>query len=83
MVDQKYFVLASLLYDFKMGKNAAESHRDLCSAFGEQVMTERSCQLWFARFREGIESLEEEPHGHRSAAIDNNELEQLIEADSM
>ena len=83
MVDQKYVLRTCLLYDFKMGKNAADSHRDLCSAFGEQVITERSCQLWFAQFRDGNESLEDESHGHRATAIDNNELEQLIEADPM
>lgn len=38
MSDQKFRVRVCLLYDFKQGKTAAESHRTLCNSFGESVI---------------------------------------------
>ena len=77
MTDQKFVLRACLLYDFKMKKSALESHRNLCEAFGENVLSERSCQEWFRRFRGGDEGLEDEPHGHRPVVLDKAESSRI------
>lgn len=81
MVEQKYVLRASLLYDYKQGKSAADSHRTLCLAFGANVLSESQCRRWFQRFRDGNENLEDEEHDRRPPTVDDNELKQAIEDD--
>ena len=40
-----------LLFYFRKGKNAAQAHRKLHSVYGDERLSERQCQNWFARFR--------------------------------
>ncbi|KIH53045.1 hypothetical protein ANCDUO_16838 [Ancylostoma duodenale] len=56
MADLKSGIRYCLLYDFKRGKTAAESRRDLCVAFGQDVISERQCQRWFHKFRKGMKA---------------------------
>ncbi|EZA52455.1 Histone-lysine N-methyltransferase SETMAR [Ooceraea biroi] len=62
-----------LLYEFKRGTNASQTHRNLCEVFGQDVITVRSCQFWFEKFRNGDFNLEDEPRsgafGHRQSAL--------------
>ena len=81
MTDQKLVLRACLLYDFKMKKSASKSHRNLCEAFGENILSERTCQEWFRRFRERDDSLEAEPHGYPPVVLDNAELLEIVELD--
>ena len=81
MTDQKFVLRACLLYDFKMKKSSLESHRNFCEAFGANVLSERTCQEWFRRFREGDESLKDKLHGFRPIVLDNAALLEIIEED--
>ena len=38
---------------FRNRKNAAQAHRKLCGVYGDDCISERQCQNWFARFRYG------------------------------
>ena len=60
MIAQKYILRACLLYVYKQGKTASDSHQTLCEAFGEDILSESQCRRWFQRFRRGDESLEDE-----------------------
>lgn len=77
----KSLVRGLLLYDFKSGVKAAESSRRICAAFGDGVMSERTAQDWFKRFREGDTSLEDRPRSGRPAEVDDERLRQIVEAD--
>ena len=68
MPNQKFVLLSFLLDDFKMKKSSLESHQNLCEA---KVLSERICQEWFRRFREGTESLHDKPHRYRPVLLDN------------
>lgn len=70
-----------LLYDFKFGVTAAESCRRICSAFGADVVSERTAQEWFKRFRTGDTSVQDRPRSGRPSEVCDERLLQLVEAD--
>lgn len=80
-MDEKYKIRACLLYDFKLGKTAVDSHLSLCKAFGKSILSERQCQRWFERFESGDESLKDEEHDRRPVSIDDEVLANMIEDD--
>ena len=77
----KMLIRHSLLFCFKLGEKAAEAHRKLCQAFGEDVMSERSCREWFARFKSGDMDVEDKPHTGRPTVFDEEQLKAIIETD--
>ena len=68
-------------YEFKLGRNAAETARNINEVWGQGSVNECTVQRWFQKFRSGNTSLEDEPHGSRPPAIDNDQLKVLVEAD--
>ena len=66
-------------YEFKLGRNAAQTARNINIVWGEGSVNIRTVQRWFVQFRSGNSSLEDEPHGSRPYAIDNNQLKVLGE----
>ena len=42
-----------LIYFFNLKKSAAEAHRLLVEAYGNAVLSERSCREWFQKFKNG------------------------------
>jgi len=42
-------IRACMLYEFKLGSNAAVAGRKICQAFGEGVVTTRTVQPWFTK----------------------------------
>ena len=59
-----------LLYEFKLGHKATEAHGNLCAVFGEDIPSERQCQNWFKKFRDGDFSIEDEPRPGRPIELD-------------
>ena len=68
------------LFQFKLGRKAAETAHDISDAFGTGTADERVAQRWFKKFRNRDESLEDEGRG-RPTAVDNEHLKVIIEAD--
>ena len=81
MDDQKYRMRICMLYDFKQGKTAAESHRILSEVFENDVPSLRQCYRWFQRFHDGDETLEDEERGHNSQIVNNDQLRLVVESD--
>lgn len=75
-------IRACLLYEFKLGSNASEACRRICSAFGNDVVKRRTAQKWFARFGKGDESLEDAPRSGRPSDINDKDLQEVIEKNS-
>jgi len=42
-----------MLFYFNKGKNAAQTSKKICVVYGKDVVKERVCQKWFAKFRSG------------------------------
>lgn len=76
----RYEIHFIMLYEFKLGRFAAEASRNINHVWGEGTTTERSTQRWFAKFRSGDTSLEEEDGRGRPAGVDQDQLKQLVEA---
>ncbi|XP_018400177.1 PREDICTED: histone-lysine N-methyltransferase SETMAR-like, partial [Cyphomyrmex costatus] len=65
------------------GKRAAEAHRKICgvSVYGDDALTERAAQKWFAKFRSGDTSLEDGPRSSRPTEVNSNDIKALVEQD--
>lgn len=68
------------LFQFKLGRKAAETARDINDAFGAGTTNERMAQWWFKKFRCGDESLEDDERSGRPSDVDNDQLRALVEA---
>lgn len=42
-----------LLYEFKLGSNAVQATRNICSLFGEKTVSVQTARKWFKQFRSG------------------------------
>lgn len=69
------------LYEFKLNQSAAETARKINQAFGNDSVNERTVQRWFAKFRSGDFSLENEPRSGRPTVIQDADLRTLVETD--
>ena len=59
MLDKKQ-ILASFLFEFKMGYKAAETTCNISNIFGPGTANKHIVQWWFKKFYKGDESLEDE-----------------------
>lgn len=80
-METKVFIRACALYEFDQGRSAAQAARNLQSTYGEDAMSERSCQVWFSRFKEGDRSLQDLSREGRPKMIDHSELKAAVNAD--
>ncbi|XP_076271257.1 histone-lysine N-methyltransferase SETMAR-like [Rhynchophorus ferrugineus] len=69
------------LFEYKLGRKAAEAARNINEAFGQGTASERTVQWWFKKFRNGDESLETEKRSGRPSEVDSERLKALVEAD--
>jgi inorganic pyrophosphatase len=53
---------------FKLNKTAAETHRMLKEAFGEQILSQARTFEWFKHLEEGQESVDDRKHSGRPSA---------------
>ena len=69
-----------LLHEFKLGRKAGEAHENIVKAWGPDVVSIRTTQLWFQKFRSGNMSLEDEPGRGRIRELDDNVLKSVVES---
>jgi len=50
-----------MLFNYKKGKNAAKTCRKFYEIYGENAVSERRIQEWFARFRSGNLDVKDAP----------------------
>ena len=69
------------LYEFKLNQSAAKAARKINQAFGKDNVNERTVRRWFAKFRSGDFSLEDEPRIGQPTVIQDEDLRTLVETD--
>ena len=60
-------------YEVKLNQIAAETDRNINQAFGNDSLNERTDRRWFAKFRSGDFSLEDEPRSGRPTLIQDED----------
>ncbi|XP_018049505.1 PREDICTED: histone-lysine N-methyltransferase SETMAR-like [Atta colombica] len=73
-------ILHILFYYFKKGKKATEAREKLRRVYGRNVVKERQCQNWFARFRDGDFSVKDAHRSGMPSKIDDDEMKALVQA---
>ncbi|OPJ73583.1 hypothetical protein AV530_005908 [Patagioenas fasciata monilis] len=82
MLDTKK-IRAIFLFEFKMGRKAAETAHNINNAFGPGTAKECTVQWWFKKHCKGDKSLEDEECSSRSLEVDNDQWRAIIEADPL
>lgn len=80
MEDRNQHFRHILLFYYEKGKNAVQARRKLCEVYGEDVLTERQCQKWFAKFRSGNFDLKDAPRPGRPLEADVDQIKSLVDA---
>ena len=69
-----------MLYYFKKGKNATQTHtQKICAVYGEGAVTDGTCQKWLGKFHAGDFSLDDAPGSGRPVEVDSDQIKTLIE----
>ena len=70
-----------LLHEFLLGQKESEAANKICSTMGSGVLSIRTAQHWFDRFRGGNYELDDQPRSGRPIEVDIDLLKQQIEQD--
>jgi histone-lysine N-methyltransferase SETMAR len=70
-----------LLHEFRLGHKATEATSNICSTMGKDVLSIRTAQHCFNRFKNGNLELDDLPRSGRPLEVDLDVLKQLIEED--
>ncbi|KZC12787.1 Histone-lysine N-methyltransferase SETMAR, partial [Dufourea novaeangliae] len=79
MESEKQHFRHILLFYYRKGKTAVQARKKLSDVYGEDVLTERQCQNWFAKFRSGNFDVADARSG-RPVEADEDTIKALIDA---
>lgn len=82
MAVNKTLIRSCVLYEYKLGTNAAEAARKICIAFGDDVVSRRTAQKWFQKFSRGDFILIDKARSGRPKIINNQNLKVAVERNS-
>lgn len=71
-----------LYFGFRRGQNATEVVRDICTVYGDDVISDRAGRRWFAKFNHGDFELDDAPRSGRPSQFDDGRLVELLKEDS-
>lgn len=75
----KQYLRVSMLFCFKLKKNAAEATEMINSAWGDDSVGASTVRKWFARFREKNFCLEDDPRPGAEKKFEDEELQALLD----
>ena len=71
----------ALLFCFNLKKSAAESHRMLVKAYGDNALSETMCRNWFRRFNDDNFDLSDKKRENRPRKVEDYQLQALLDED--
>lgn len=69
----------SMLAEFREGKNASQTHKLICAEYGDDIISVKTVQQWFRKFRKGDFNLLDDERSGRPSEIDDSKIIKLIE----
>jgi len=76
--------MGSICFTFlfqSLKKSAAESHRMLVEAYGDNALSETTCRDWFRRFNDDNFDLSDKKHENRPRKVEDCQLQALLDED--
>jgi len=68
-----------MLFYFRKKKNATRTRKKICVVYGEDAVSERVYQNWFAKFRAGDTTCEDHERSGRTLVVDDDQIKNIIE----
>jgi histone-lysine N-methyltransferase SETMAR len=68
-------------YEFKLGRTAAQTARNIIEVWGQGSVNDSTVQRWFKKFLDGEFDLGDKEGRGRHSEIDDDELKAIVEAD--
>ncbi|GFW66043.1 HTH_48 domain-containing protein [Trichonephila clavipes] len=78
MSEEKVHLRHCMLFEFQKVNNVTEAKRNLCTVFGEEAVTDRTCPRCLVKFFLGDFSLKDEPRSGRSSDVSAERLRNMI-----
>jgi len=73
----------ALLFCFNLKKSAAESHRRLVKAYGDNALSKATCRDWFRRFNDDNFNLSNKKRENRPRKVEDCQLQALLDEDDI
>ena len=81
MEGNNVFFRCIILFYFCKGKNATQTRKKICVVYGEDTVSDRMCQKWFAKFYSGEMNIEDAPRSGWPVTADVDQITALIDSD--
>ena len=79
----KVHLIHCILYEYEQGQNSVEANRNLKKVFGEDAVCDRTCRIWFEKFKVGDFDISDESRSGRLSLVDNARVMEIIEQKSI
>lgn len=78
MQPSSFQIRTIIFYEWKHGTKTSETLQKICEVFGEDILTLRSVQNWYKKFRAGNFDLEDDFRAGRPVEVDDDQIEQIL-----
>jgi histone-lysine N-methyltransferase SETMAR len=73
--------IRNLIFDqFKLGNSATDAAKNICAVTGRSSTTARTCQRWYAKFKNGARATKDKKHPGRPSTINKRRLRRAVQA---
>lgn len=80
-VPSKQHLREILLFAFNSKKSAAAAHRMLVEVYGDDALSQNTCESWFKRFKSGDLDINDKPRPGQRKKFEDAELQALLDED--
>ena len=81
MEGKNVFFRCIMLFYFHKSKNATQIRKKICAVYGEDAVSDRMCQKWFAKFHSEEMNIEDAPRSGRPVTTNVDQITALIDSD--